>query len=229
MTKIPNEFNVSAFELEMDFASVAERAGKTGEIMDNLPGIFVSFPINDEGVPAGRNIFDYYSTETSDPDGRKALSYGSDYYQEAMSYQDPKDHALRIECFKAAEILYLHSYRHGNIIACMCLGYNYSYDRCEGDYWQKAVLWMSEDWAASEEKLEEYFKLEANFPLETHAYESFLWAAQNNEPEACYKIGDMLKEGIGCEVNYVTAFEWYKKPYDLGASHYPTVWGSAAY
>lgn len=59
----------------------------------------------------------YPFEEEPDPNGNIALSYGANYYIEGMSYTDPKDRETRIQCFQAAETLYLHAAAKGNVIA----------------------------------------------------------------------------------------------------------------
>jgi hypothetical protein len=60
------------------------------------------------------------------------LGAGADYYNEAMSCDWRTER--RVECFRAAEVLYLHASRLGNAMADDDLTYVYSYDRCEGNY-----------------------------------------------------------------------------------------------
>ena len=49
------------------------------------------------------------------------------------------EHEKRIMCFQAAELLYLHASKKGNPIGDLNLGYVYSYDRCEGRYWNRSL------------------------------------------------------------------------------------------
>lgn len=69
----------------------------------------------------------------NDHRGYRALSHGGRYYDEAMNLVDPSNHQRRIDCFRAAELLYLHSAARGNEHAYLCLGYVCSYHRCGGD------------------------------------------------------------------------------------------------
>ena len=108
---------------------------------DKLPGIWVTRPVTDSGggvVGRMREMlypFAVSDLASDDVDGEDALYYGGRYYDEAMGYTDPHDHDMRIECFQAAELLYRHAAGRGNTVAYLCLGYVYSYDRCEGRYW----------------------------------------------------------------------------------------------
>ena len=144
--------------------------------------------------------------------GEDALFAGGDCYESAMSIDDPADHEERIRLFQAAEQLYLQSAERGNAIASMCLGYVYSYDRCEGRYWRG--------------KGEE---CERPYPREERAFECFSVAAEADIPEACYKLGDMYKEGVGCNSDAASAYEWYIRASKLAMDgETPVVLGSIA-
>lgn len=121
---------------------------------DKLPGIWITEPIfNDEGGSDGRTYvmaYPYADHEhpfpgDDDEDGNDALFYGGGYYDEGMSYTDPANHEKRIECFQAAELLYRHAAGRGNAVASLCLGYVYSYDRCEGRYWRDPMTLETEE------------------------------------------------------------------------------------
>lgn len=118
----------------------------------------------------------YSSCDTLDPDGSIALSFGADYYLEAMGYFEAADRQARIECFQAAEILYLHAAAKGNVYAYLNLGHVYSYDRCEGRCFVDRR--HSEDASGG-----------ALYPWEQRAFECFEFAAKSGDVEACYKLG----------------------------------------
>lgn len=183
-----------------------------------IPSIWVTRRVfDDAGNCLGRTyIMVYPFEEESDPHGDIALSYGADYYREGMSYSDPEDHETRIQCFQAAEILYLHAAAKGNAIAYANLGYVYSYDRCEGKYFVDHRF---------SETTEDYHR---PYPREQRAFECFSYAAEHGDAEACYKLGDMYKHGIGCNPNASEAFKWYAKAFELSGRGQPSVWGSAA-
>ncbi len=61
------------------------------------------------------------------------------------------------------------------------------------------------------------------------AYECFTYAAEHGEPESCYKVGDMLKHGRGCEVDLEAAKKMYERAFELGKSDDPVLWGAAAF
>ena len=148
-----------------------------------------------------------------DPDGVEALWDGGGYYEDAMSITDPANREERIRLFQAAEQLYLQSAERGNAVASMCLGYVYSYDRCEGRYWQGAVGGGDRP-----------------YPREERAFECFSIAAEAGIPEACYKLGDMYKRGVGCEPDAASAYGWYLHASEIAtvSNETPVVLGSIA-
>ena len=135
-----------------------------------------------------------------------------------MGYTDPADHKKRVDCFRAAELLYCHSAGRGNAMANLNLGYVYSYDRCEGNYWVDPLSqWTLEgEWRA------------ADYPREERAFECLSIAAGAGIPEACYKLGDMYKHGAGCEPDGAEAFRWYVRASELAVHEHPVILGSIA-
>ena len=148
---------------------------------------------------------------SADQDGYEALQRGSEYYDLAMSFTEASDHAERIACFQEAERCYLQAAEKGNLVAWMCLGYVYSYDRCEGKYEPLPGQAPGEP-----------------YPRERRAFECYRVAAEAGFAEACYKLGDMLQKGVGCNPDAVEAFRWYKQSSELSDGTPPAVWGSAA-
>ena len=146
-----------------------------------------------------------------DPDGEEALWDGGGYYDKAMSITDPAEREERIRLFQAAEQLYLQAAERGNAVANLCLGYVYSYDRCEGRYWR----------AEGDDASRPY-------PREERAFECLSIAAQAGIPEACYKLGDMYKHGTGCEADANEAFRWYVRASELATREWPVILGSIA-
>ena len=192
---------------------------------DRLPEIMVTEPIFDgEGGYGGRTymmVYPYFDHKFpfpghDDERGEDALHYGGCYYDEGMGYTDPEDHDRRIDCFRAAEVFYRHSAGRGNAVANLCLGYVYSYDRCEGRYWvDPMTLETAEDYRRP-------------YPREERAFECFKVAAEDGIPEACYKLGDMYKHGTGCDPNAAEVFRWYARASELAVRERPVVLGSVA-
>ena len=173
----------------------------------------------------GRNCVWHY-TPNDDPDGMQALDFGSDYYNEGMNCDPESEHEKRVMCFRAAELLYLHASIKGNAIADLCLGYVYSYDRCEGRYWDRdfTMSATNTDVNVRTASPDEHVA----FDRDALAYLHFCRAAHAGIAEACYKLGDLLRDGRGCKMDLDEAFQWFTKAYDLGKSMAPVIWGSAA-
>ena len=160
--------------------------------------------------------FDYPAPSIEeDPYGEEALWEGGEHYDEGMSYTDPCDRDKRIRSFQAAEQLYLQAAERGNVVASMCLGYVYSYDRCEGHYWAGPLK------QAAGEAIQPY-------PREHRAFECFAKAAEAGIPEACYKLGDLYQHGTGCEPDAAEAFRWYVRASELAVRERPVILGSIA-
>ncbi len=151
----------------------------------------------------------YPNPEVPDPDGTMALQYGSWYYAEAMEHQSASEHDVRVQCFQAAELLYLHAAGHGNAQALANLGYVYSYDRCEGAYWMRP--------SAAGDGGEDPGSAAGTFPREERAFTCYLCSAEAGVSESCYKVGDLHRLGMGCERDLGAAFRWYRRGYELGS------------
>ena len=154
-----------------------------------------------------------------DEDGSEALEAGSYCYNTAMNCQDAALHEARITYFQAAEHLYRVAQEKHHLFGYVNLGYVYYYDRCEGKYYPDF-----RDDTTSKEALDYC----ASFDRDKRAYECFTYCAEHGEPESCYKVGDMLKHGRGCEVNLEAAKRMYERAYELGKSVDPVLWGAAA-
>jgi TPR repeat protein len=195
---------------------------------DKLPGVWITEPI--KGFDGGYrkrtyvmqypvpSFYDklYPGADPDDEGGEIALYYGSGYYDEGMSYTDAADHEKRVDCFRAAELLYRHAAGRGNAIANLCLGYVYSYDRCEGRYWVDPMTLETE---------EDYRR---PYPREERAFECLRIAAEADIAEACYKLGDLYKHGTGCDPDATEAFRWYVRASELSAHERPVILGSVA-
>lgn len=154
----------------------------------------------------GRDCIWHYTPDI-DPEGWSALRYGSAYYDEGMDCTDESLHQKRILCFQACELLYLHASAKGNHVADLNLGYLYSYDRCEGKYWD---MWTD------------------TFDADERAHGHLKKAADAGLAEACYKLGDLVRDGRGCEPDLAYAFRLFKRAFELGQEETPRLWGSAA-
>lgn len=189
-----------------------------------LPGLWITAPVvNEDGAYLGRIAIDRYAEapgttvydperDALDPDGDIALDYGASYYREAMDCGHAEDHARRVDCFRAAELLYRHAAGRGSAIANLNLGYVYSYDRCEGRYWRGANDPLAEE----------------PFPRKERAFACLSKAAEAGIAEAAYKLGDLYKHGTGCEPNANRTFECYRLAEELCEHEPPSVVGSIA-
>lgn len=122
----------------------------------------------------GRRCVYCYDPE-DDPAGDFALGSGADYYNEAMSCDWRTER--RVECFPAAEVLYLHASRLGNAMADDDLTYVYSYDRCEGNYWDSVAAGAK------------FPRPEERLSIAERAFAHCRVAAEAGIAESCYKLG----------------------------------------
>lgn len=136
------------------------------------------------GVPYYDDTFDEddecTTADISDPDGSIALGLGGMYYEEGMHYTAASERRKRVDCFRAAGILYRHAAGRGNAIGWLCLGYVYAYDRCEGRYFRSYY--------------NNFGEVSPKPDTDVLAYECFCHAAEAGIAEGCYKLGDMLAE-----------------------------------
>lgn len=204
---------------EFDFFEVRDTpAGR-------LPLIWVTVPLYDaadgEG-PLKRDRIDCWPQAhlaDADADADIPLRYGSWYYNEAMRYQAPDEHELRIEAFQSAEVLYRWAAAAGSVQAVCNLGYIFSYDRCENEYWDRTLRIIEGD--------DDAYAWEC--PRDEWAYACYAWAAARGHDEACYKLGDFQKWGRGCGRDEVAALASYQRAYDLSKdSPDGFSWGPAA-
>lgn len=164
--------------------------------------------------------------DLTDPEGWQALEYGGRYYSEGLSYTTEEDRELRVDCFHAVELFYLHSAARGNPEGWMCLGYVYMYDRCEGDYYGSPIT-HPECWP--EEGVMTWQRLSRTV-CDQRARHCFKVAADAGIAEGCYKYGDLLMDGRGGERDQVTAVMMYHGAFDLAMENdeSPRTWGSIA-
>lgn len=176
---------------------------------ERLPRIWVTEPAFDTvtGQRCGRAYVGAYPT---DPDrgGWRAFELGSRYFAEGLACGPAGGAGAaegsaavaarhRIDCFRAAEVLFLHSARRGNLKACAKLGAIYGGDLCEGRYWQGLLEARA-----------------GHFRGIDPARKAFAWlsrAALKADSEACRQLGDLLLEGRGCTVDEQRAFTLFTR------------------
>lgn len=206
---------------EFDFDGFHEtRAGR-------LPSVWVTVPLyraTDESDPLHRDRIDIWPPDYLDeddatyPDGGVPLKYGSWYYNEAMRYQAPDEHEMRVEAFQAAELLYLWAAAAGSVQAVVNLGYIYSYDRCENGYWARTLRIIEGD--------DDAYGWEC--PRDEWAYACYRYGAEHGHAESCYKLGDFLKWGRGCAKDETAALASYRRGYELSKYDGDGYWGPPA-
>lgn len=188
----------------------------TYENGDELPGIWMTSTVYDSDNNYLGHTYTMPYTGADDPDGEDALFHGGDLYDEGMMLADPERVSARLDCFRAAELLYRHAAGKGNAIAYLCLGYVYYYDRCQGNYWRNL-----DDLEADED-------YQRPFPRERRAFECFEKAADAGVAEACYKLGDAYKNGIGCDIDEQKAYASYRRAAQCDDGRAPNQTGSIA-
>lgn len=182
---------VPVFEVDRRGPAAAER----------LPRLWVTEPAFDpqSGERAGRAYVGAYPT---DPDrgGWRAFDLASRYFAEGLGgcgAEGAEADQHRIDCFRAAEVLFLHSARRGNLKACVKLGTIYGGDLCEGRYWQGLL----ESRAGHSRAVDP-------------ARKAFAWlsrAALKADSEACRQLGELLCEGRGCTADAGRAFTLFTR------------------
>lgn len=109
---------------------------KGGKFSSRLPKIWLSEQLINTKHDQGRVMVECYPS-SPDKNGERALELGDRYLGEGntLSALNSNDKTA-IECYKAAEILYLHAIRRGNRSAASRLVNIYCKDLCQGDYWK---------------------------------------------------------------------------------------------
>ena len=179
------------FEIDRLGSPVAER----------LPRIWITEPAHDErtGAYVGRTYVGVYPCD-HDHGGWRALELAEHYCGEARTYEGAYARTMRVECYRAAEILLLHSAWRGNVEACARLGALYMNDACEGAYW-KGLLEQGARHAVCAAPDERAFAWLSHAALHGHA-------------QACCNLGDLLSSGRGCTCDLSRARQLYRRAYD---------------
>lgn len=102
---------------------------------ESLPRIWISERVANTRKDDGRRVFTEAYPLQHDPHGKKAIELGDRYLAEGFS-PDALSHEEQIECFKAAEVLYMHAVSRGSREAASRLKLIYELDLCEGSYWK---------------------------------------------------------------------------------------------
>ena len=183
---------------------------------ERLPRVWVSEPVLDPatGERVGRVLTGSYPNDR-DPGGAKARQLADGLFAEALATCDAADAELRAECFRAAELLYLHAAERGDAGAWGRLGVIYRDDLGRGRYWRT--------------RLEERALHTAPRPLAARAAECLRRGAEAADAEACWALGDMTAAGEGCVADPARALAWYARARELAlASGDDAALGNAA-
>lgn len=165
---------------------------------ERLPRVWVSEPAFDPqtGARIGRELTGSYPNDR-DAGGRAARALADGYFGEAVTLFAPEDAALRVECFRAAELLYRHAAERGDAGSWTRLGVIYRDDLGQGRYWQT--------------RLEERALHTAPRPLGARAVACFRRGAEAGDAEACWALGDLTAAGVGQPADPERALGWYHR------------------
>lgn len=165
---------------------------------ERLPRVWVSEPAFDArtGARVGRELVGSYPNDR-DHGGTAARALADAYFGEALALSASEDAALRVECFRAAELLYLHAAERGNAGAWVRLGVIYRDDLGQGRYWQT--------------RLEERALHTAPRPLAARAASCFRRGAEAGDAEACWALGDLVADGVGQVADPERGLAWYRR------------------
>lgn len=179
-----------------------------------LPSILVTEPTveskafenSDElyAIPhGGRFPLLRFPDESPGPLGSTARAFANSYFMEGLNTSAQENRGKRIDCFRAAELLFLHAVARGDLKSHVGLGQIYAHDRCEGHYFDALNNNLLADLTLPENVVAQ------------KAYDHFSYAASKGDIEGAYLLGDMLREGHGCPVDLPGAFEYYCYANDL--------------
>lgn len=133
-----------------------------------------------------------------------ALKYAKRYIEEGLSYCEPANRDLRIDCLKSAELLLMHSAFYseweGSGESWRLLGEMYLKDWGFGNYW------LFDD---EYEVLSSYPRLLKVDSREDRAYYCLVRAKNLGDIESCVLLGQCMQLGVGCELDTTSAFNLY--------------------
>lgn len=144
-----------------------------------------------------------FPDESPGPLGGTARAFANSYFMEGLSTPVRENRGKRIDCFRAAELLFLHAVARGDLKSHVGLGQIYVRDRCEGHYFDALNNNLLADFTLPESVVAQ------------KAYDHFSYAASKGDIEGAYLLGDLLREGHGCSADLPGAFECYCYANDL--------------
>ncbi len=203
-----------------------------------LPDVWITEAAYDESYAVcGREYVAAYPSG-QDPRGKRAFGFAMSYFGEALSYSDSEQDELKTECYRAAELLFLHAAQRGSVDAYVKLGVIYANDLCDGAYFHRLVGSSDElrarlanralecfSYAAAHDNAEacwQYADLGLRFPDLGINHQSLhmmceralqLGSEQANSVDrgnAALRLARMHEAGIGCEHSFKRAYAWYR-------------------
>lgn len=149
-----------------------------------LPKIWITEQAYSEaGEVKGREFVAVYPSG-KDESGQRAMRHALSYFGEALSYSSSSQSVVKTDCFRAAEVLFLHAAQRGCVEAYVKLGVMYADDLCEGLY--------CHDLSGSPEERRQL--------LYARAFECFTYAAAHDSAEACCQLVDLNDRFAGASV-----------------------------
>lgn len=142
-----------------------------------------------------RKLSGCYPSDT-DKGGVRALALAERYFAEGLNLVGEQSKTERVQCFQAAELLYMHAMHRGNLPACTRLGVLYRFDMCRGSYLKDRLFKKGKHAKA--------------ISAEATAFRLFRKAASQGDAEAMVQLGEMLIAGVGCSRNPDLAFKFFK-------------------
>lgn len=165
---------------------------KGGLRTEKLPRIWLSEIVPDKGDGGSSRRFVCSYPNGHDSGGKRALELAERYFSEGLSCYGTES---AVECFQAAEILYLHACERGSVEAHTRLGVLYRSDMCKGRYWKYAI--------SSHAK-------HARECVAEKAVKMLRRAAARGSAEAKWQLGDMIHESADTPSDEALAFSLYK-------------------
>lgn len=147
----------------------------------------------------GRYPIILFPEEAPKPLSVTARSFAQAYYNEGLATSSRDNLGKRIDCFRAAELLYLHAASRGDVRAHVGLGLLYTYDHGEGHYF---------------DALNTNLFLDAVLPteeIERKAHDHLKLAAAHDDPEGMCLYGDTMHDGRGRAIDMEGALGCYQK------------------
>jgi len=138
-----------------------------------------------------------FPDESSGSLSSTARAFANSYYMEGLNTPARENRGKRIDCFRSAELLFLHAIARGDLKSHVGLGQIYANDRCEGHYFDALNNNLTADLTLPESAVAQ------------KAYDHFSYAASKGDIEGAYLFGDLLHDGHGCSIDLPGSFEYY--------------------